>query len=92
MKRKKHTPAQIVEKLRRADILLGQKSSIAEVVTALEVSEQTYYRWRRQYGGAGRTEVRRLRDLEKENARLKLIVADQALDLAMAKDVIEGQA
>jgi transposase-like protein len=92
MKRKKHTPAQIVEKLRRADILLGQKSSIAEVVTALEVSEQTYYRWRRQYGGAGRTEVRRLRDLEKENARLKLIVADQALDLAMAKDVIEGKA
>jgi transposase len=47
MKRKKHTPAQIVEKLRRADILLGQKSSIAEVVTALEVSELTYYRWRR---------------------------------------------
>jgi putative transposase len=92
MKHKKHTPAQIVEKLRRADILLGQKSSIAEVVTALEVSEQTYYRWRRQYGGAGRTEVRRLRDLEKENARLKLIVADQALDLAMAKDVIEGKA
>lgn len=91
MKRKKHTPAQIVEKLRRADVLLGQKSSIAEVVTALEVSEQTYYRWRRQYGGAGRTEVRRLRDLEKENARLKRLVADQALDLAMAKDIIEGK-
>lgn len=91
MKRRKHTPAQIVEKLRRADILLGQGQPVGQVVQALEVTEATYYRWRKLYGGAGKTEVRRLRELEKENARLKRIVADQALDLAMAKDVIEGK-
>ena len=92
MKRRKHTPSQIVEKLRRADVLLGQGQSVAHVVQALEVTEPTYYRWRREYGGAGRDQVKRLKELEVENARLKRIVADQALDLAMAKDVIEGKA
>ena len=92
MKRKKHTPEQIVEKLRRADVLLGQGQSTAQVVQELEVSEQTYYRWRREYGGADRDQVRRLKELEKENERLKRIIADQALDLAMARDVIEGKA
>ncbi len=91
MKRKKHTPEQIVAKLRRADILLGEGQPVAQVVQALEVTEATYYRWRKQYGGAGRSELRRLRELERENARLKRIVADQALDLAIAKDVISGK-
>ena len=91
MKRKKHTPGQIVEKLRRADILLGQGQSVAQVLQALEVTEPTYYRWRREYGGASRDQLRRLKEMEKENARLKRIVADQALDLAMAKDIIEGK-
>ena len=92
MKRKKHTPEQIVEKLRRADVLLGQGQTVAQVVQALEVTEPTYYRWRREYGGADRDQVRRLKQLERENERLKKLIADQALELAMAKDVIEGKA
>jgi len=92
MKRKKHTPEQVVEKLRRADVLLGQGRTIAHVVQEMGVTEQTYYRWRKQYSGAGRSEIRRLKELERENSRLKRIVADQALDLAMAKDVIAGKA
>lgn len=92
MKRKKHTPEQIVEKLRRADVLLGQGQTVAQVVQALEVAEPTYYRWRREYGGADRDQVRRLKQLERENERLKKLIADQALELAMAKDVIEGKA
>lgn len=92
MKRKKHTPEQIVEKLRRADVLLGQGQTVAQVVQALEVTEPTYYRWRREYGGADRDQVRRLKQLERENERLKRLIADQALELAMAKDVIEGKA
>ena len=91
MRRKKHTPEQIVEKLRKADILLGQGSSISAVVQALEITQATYYRWRKDYGGADRNQLRKLKELERENARLKRIVADQALDLAMAKDVIEGK-
>lgn len=91
MKRKKHTPNQIVEKLRQAEVLLAEGQSVGQIVQALAVTEATYYRWRKQYGGAGKTELRRLRELERENALLKRIVADQALDLAMAKDVIEGK-
>jgi len=91
MKRKKHTPEQIINKLRQADRMLGQSKSLVEVVKALGVSEQTYYRWRKQYGAMGAAELKRLRELEKENAQLKRIVADQALDLRMAKDVIAGK-
>lgn len=91
MKRKKHTSEQIIKKLRDADKMQGQGKSVAEIVKVLEISEQTYYRWRKQYGAMGASELKRLRELEKENARLKRIVADQALDLRMAKDVIEGK-
>ncbi|MFK7931196.1 MAG: IS3 family transposase [Myxococcota bacterium] len=81
----------MVEKLRRADVLLGQGQSVAQAVQALEVTEQTYYRWRREYGGTGRDQVKRMKELELENSRLKRIVADQALDLAMAKDGDRGK-
>ena len=87
MKRKKHTPEPIVAKLRRTDILLGEGQSVAKVVQALEVTEATYSHWRKQHGGTGRQE---LRELERENARLRRLVADQALDLTIAKDVLSG--
>ena len=91
MKRKRHTPEQIINKLREADRLLGQDKGIGAVVKALGVSEQTYYRWKKKYASVGSDEIKRLRALEKENARLKRLVAEQALDLLMAKEVIAGK-
>ena len=91
MKRKRHTPEQIIHKLRKADQLLGQGTSMGEVVKVLGVSEQTYYRWKKKYLSVGSEEIKRLRALEKENARLKRLVAEQALDLLMAKEVISGK-
>ena len=90
MARKRHTPEQILAKLRDADVLLAQGDSIAEVARKLEVSEQTYHRWRNQFGGMKGEEMKRLKQLEQENARLKRVVADQALDIRMLKDVAEG--
>ena len=77
MKNRRHTPEQIVRKLREADRLLGEGVELPEVVKQLEVSEATYYRWRAQYGGMKANDVKRLKELEIENARLKRIVADQ---------------
>mgnify|MGYP003338810398 FL=1 len=90
MKRRHHTPEQIVRKLREADRMLGEGTSLVEVCKHLEVTEQTYYRWRNQYGGMKADDAKRLRELEKENARLKRIVADQALDIDMLKEVNRG--
>ena len=90
MARKRHTPDQILGKLRDADVLLAQGDSIAEVARKLEVSEPTYHRWRNQFGGMKGEEMKRLKELEKENAQLKRIVADQALDNRMLKDLAEG--
>ncbi|MGH9452043.1 MAG: transposase [Terriglobia bacterium] len=87
MKRKKHTPQQIVEKLCTVEAELGQGGEIAEVARKLEVSEQTLYRWRHQYGGIKGPEVARLKDLERENARLKKIVAEQAMDIDVLKEI-----
>jgi putative transposase len=91
MKRKKHSPEEVIRKLRQAEKLQEGGAPISEVVQALEVSEQTYYRWKKQYGGVDKSAVRRLRELQVENGRLKRIVADQALDLAMAKELTEGK-
>ena len=91
MKKNSYTPEQIVENLRKAELALSQGQTIAQVIQSLGIVEQTYYRWRQKYGGSQKKEVQRLRELEKENARLKRIVADQALDLRMARDVIEGK-
>ena len=90
MPRKRHTPNQIIEKLRQADRLLGQDMEVGKVCRQLEISEQTYYRWRNQYGGMKANEMKRLKKLEKENTQLKKLVADQALDIQMLKHIAEG--
>lgn len=89
-RRKRHTPEQIVRKLRDADAMLNSGKDEAVVLQALEVSQSTYDRWRKQYGGMKAEEAKRLKELEDENKRLKQIVADQALDIQMLKHVSEG--
>jgi putative transposase len=90
MKRRRHTPEQIVRKLREADRLLGEGKDIAEVLRHLEVSEPTLHRWRNQYGGMKAEGAKRLRELERENGRLKQVVADQALDIQALKEISRG--
>ncbi len=90
MSRRRHSPEQVVRKLREADRLLGEGSELPEVFKQLEVSEQTYYRWRNQFGGMKAEDVKRLKELEAENARLKRIVADQALDIQGLKELSAG--
>lgn len=90
MKRRRHTPAQVVRKLREADRMLGEGATIPEVAKALEVSEPTYHRWRNQYGGMKADDAKRLKELERENQRLKRIVADQALENQALKEVAKG--
>ena len=88
--RRRHTPEQIIRKLREAERLQGEGRSIPEVTKALEVSEQTFHRWRAQYGGMKADDAKRLKELERENARLKKLVANQALDIDMLKELAEG--
>jgi len=89
-RRKRHSPEQIVRKLRDADAMLNAGKDLAALLQALEVSEGTYTRWRSQYGGMKAEEAVRLKKLEDENKRLKQLVADQALDIQMLKVVAEG--
>lgn len=91
MRRKKHSPDQIIAKLREADALLGGGATIAQVCQKIEVCEQTFHRWRNQYGGMKANQAKRLKELEQENARLKKLVAEQALDIAMLKEVSKGE-
>jgi len=91
MKRKRHTPEEIIKKLREAATLLAGGQGVEEVCRKLEVSPPTYHRWKEQYGGAREDTVKRLKELEKENARLKRLVADMALDNAMLKELAEGK-
>jgi transposase len=91
VKRRRNTPEQIIRKLREADRLLGEGKSIPEVVKTLEVSAATYHRWRNQCGGMKADEVKRLKELERENAQLKAIVADQALENRALKEVAKGR-
>lgn len=86
-RRKRHTPEQIVRKLRDSEAMLNSGKDLASVLQALEISEQTYYRWRNQYGGMKSEEAKRLKDLEDENRRLKQLVADLSLDNQMLKHV-----
>jgi putative transposase len=90
MKRRRHTPEQVIRKLREAERMLGEGRTIPEVAKALEVSEQTFHRWRNQYGGMKADEVKRLKELERENGRLKRIVADQALENQALKEIAKG--
>jgi len=89
-RRKRHRPEQIVKKLRDADAMLNAGQDVAAVLQALEVSEQTYYRWRNQYGGMKSEEAKRLKQLEEENRRLKQLVAEKELDIQMLKHVASG--
>lgn len=90
MARRRHTPEQIVRKLREADRLLGEGAELAEVTRQLEVSEATYHRWRAQYGGMKANDVKRLRELEKENSALKRLVADKELENLALREVARG--
>jgi transposase-like protein len=86
MKRTRHSAEQIVVKLREADAMVASGRTIAQVVQTLGVSEQTYNRWRSQYGGMQAGEARRLKDLEVENARLDRLVVDQAIDISILRE------
>ena len=90
MKRRRHTPEQIIRKLREAERLLGEGKTIPEAAKALEVSEQTFHRWRAQYGGMKADDAKRLKELARENVQLKAIVADQALENRALKEVAKG--
>lgn len=90
MKRKRHTTEQIIRKLRDAERMRSEGRTVGEVCQALEISDQTYHRWKRKYQGMGDAEVKRLRELEEENRRLKRLVADQALDIQILKEVSKG--
>lgn len=90
MARKRHTAEQIILKLREAEIALAKGQTVAQVCRVIGVTEQTYYRWRKEYGGIRVDQLKRLKSLEKENQRLKRLVADQALDISILKEVTEG--
>ena len=90
MKRTRHTPEQIVRKLRDADTALSEGKTVEDVCKQLEISEQTYHRWRNRYGGMNSDDMKRLRELEKENGRLKKAVADLTLDKQILQEVAEG--
>lgn len=87
MARAKYSVEQIIVKLREIEVLCNQGSTIAEAVRQTGITEQTYYRWRRAYGGMNTADARRMKELEKENSRLKKLIAEQALDIAILKDV-----
>ena len=89
-RRKRHSPEQIVTKLRDADAMLNAGKDLAVVLQTLEISEATYHRWRNQYGGMKSEEAKRLKQLEDENKRLKEIVAEKELDNRMLKHLLEG--
>lgn len=89
-KGKRHTPEQIVRLLRDAEAALGSGKTIGQICQEIGVSEQTYYRWKNRYGGMKVAEVKRLKELEEENLRLKKLVAELALDNAALKDLAEG--
>ena len=86
--KRRYSTEQIIRKLREADILLSQGKSAEEVAKLLEISRQTYYRWRKEYGGLDMTQAKKLKELERENGRLKNLVADLSLDNAILKEAI----
>ena len=89
-RRRRHTPEQVIRKLREADRLLGEGQDVAQAAKQLEVSEQTLHRWRAQYGGLKADDAKRLKELERENGKLKRMVADQLLEIDALKEVAKG--
>jgi len=90
MKRRRHTPEQIIRKLREAERLIGEGKTIPEAAKELGISEQTYHRWRNQYGGMKADDAKRLKELERENATLKRIVADKELEVVALEEIAKG--
>lgn len=90
MKRKRHSPEQVVRKLREAEASLATGAALEDVCKQLGVSENTYYRWQNEYGGMKREEVKRLKELEKENTRLKKAVAELTLDKQILQEAVRG--
>jgi putative transposase len=86
MKQQRHSVEQIIAQLRRADVELGKQRKVPEICKLLEITEQTYYRWRQKYGGMAPTMAKELKALQQENARLKKVVANQALDLEILRE------
>jgi len=86
--KRRYSTEQIIRKLREADVLMSQGKSAEEIARVLEISKQTYYRWRKEYGGLNMTQAKKLKQLERENARLKTLVADLSLDNAIIKEVL----
>ena len=87
---KRHKPEEIVAKLRQVDVLVSQGQSVADAIRSIGVTEVTYYRWRQEFGGLKSDQVKRLKDLEKENARLKRLLADAELDKAILREAASG--
>ena len=87
-RKRRYSTEQIIRKLREADVLLSQGKTAEEIAKVLEISKQTYYRWRKEYGGLNMTQAKKLKELEKENTRLKTLVADLSLDNAIIKEVL----
>ena len=88
MARKRYSPEDIIHKLREAEVLLSQGQTVQEVARQLGIAEQTYYRWRKEYGGMDKSQARHLKELEKENARLKKLVAELSLDKAILEEAL----
>lgn len=91
MPKKPFSPEQIISKLREAEVLISQGKTVGEICRTLGVSDQTYYRWRKEYGGLRTDQAQRLKELEQENSRLKKLVADLSLDNSILKEVLRGK-
>lgn len=90
MRKKGYQPEEIISKLREADILLGQGHTVTQVIKSIGISDVTYYRWRKEYGGMNTSQAKKLRELEKENARLRRAVSDLTLDKLILKEAARG--
>lgn len=90
MRKKGYKPEEIISKLREADILLGQGYTVGQAIKSIGISDVTYYRWRKEYGGMNISQAKRLRELEKENARLRRAVSDLTLDKLILKEAVQG--
>ena len=91
MARKRYSPEQIIGYLREAEVLLSKGSTVPQICRKIGIAEQTYYRWRKEYGRLSVDQARRLKEMEKENIRLKKLVADLSLDKVILKEVAEGK-
>jgi transposase-like protein len=90
MRKKRHTPEEIIAKLRQVDVLVGQGTPVADAIRSIEVPEVTYYRWRQEYGGLKSDQVKRMKELETENQRLRKAIADLTLDKLILQEAARG--